>query len=79
MRLVTPTLFEVPGWEKIQFFKKAFEIYGFDKDSVSLTFKEVQHPISVGNGRIFNAISGKSTKTYDETFLVNEFTAEKNI
>ena len=70
-RLVSPTLFEVPGWKRIQFFRQTFEIFGFDKKTVSLTFDEVEHPISVGNGQVYNAMGQPLTKTYTKTFLVN--------
>ena len=71
-RLVSPTFFEVPGWERIQFFKDTFEIFGFDTKSVSLTFEEVGHPISVANGQVYNKIGTTHTKTYVKTFLVTQ-------
>lgn len=78
-RLVSPTLFEVPGWKRIQFFPETFEIFGFDKETVSLTFDEVEHPISVANGQVYNAINQPLTKTYAKTFLVNHSNIESDL
>ena len=69
-RLVFPTLFEVPGWERIQFFSETFEIFGFDKKSVSLTFEEVELPISVGNEELYYAAGYDYPYSRPSTFLV---------
>ena len=70
-RLVSPTFFEVPGWKRIIFFQKTFEIFGFDKDSVSLRYEEVVHPISVCNAHLFNLVDQTRKERYTKTFLVN--------
>ena len=64
-RLVSETLFEVEGWKRIQAIPLAFESFGFHQDSVSLTFEEVELPISIGNKHL---VGGKS---FSSTFLVS--------
>ena len=66
-RLVSETLFEVEGWKKIQAIPLAFQSFGFDPDSVSLKFEEVELPISIGN-KHFN----KHFKTSFETFETHQ-------
>ena len=65
-RLVSETLFEVEGWKRIQAISLAFESFGFDPNSVSLEFEEVELPISIGNKHYFN-----DHKTLRSTFLVS--------
>ena len=60
-RLVSETLFEVEGWKRIQAIPLAFESFGFDPDSVSLSFEEVELPISVGNKHYMGSRSLPST------------------
>ena len=64
-RLVSETLFEVEGWKRIQAIPLAFESFGYDPDSVSLKFEEVELPISIGNKHL---IGGQSLSS---TFLVS--------
>ena len=65
-RLVSETLFEVEGWKRIQAIPLAFKSFGFDPDSVSLTFEEVELPISIGNKHFYN-----THETLPRTFLVS--------
>ena len=60
-RLVSETLFEIEGWKRIQAIPLAFKAFGFDPDSVSLTFEEVELPISIGNKHIMGGQSLSST------------------
>ena len=60
-RLVSETLFEVEGWKRIQAIPLAFESFEFNPDSVSLTFEEVQLPISIGNKHLMGGQSLPST------------------
>ena len=69
-RLVSPTLLEVEGWKRIVFFPKTFEKFGFDPDSATLTFKEVELPISVGNAQIYNTVGQNYPHSCPSTFLV---------
>ena len=64
-RLVSETLFEVEGWKRIQAIPLAFKAFGFDSNSVSLKFEEVELPISIGNKHL---IGGQSLSS---TFLVS--------
>ena len=64
-RLVFETLFEIEGWKRIQAIPLAFESFGYDPDSVSLKFEEVELPISIGNKHL---IGGQSLSS---TFLVS--------
>ena len=72
-RLVSSTLLEVEGWKRIDFFPKTFKKFGFDKDSVSLTFKEVELPISIGNEQIYNTLGQTYINSHSSTFLVCNF------
>ena len=65
-RLVSETLFEVEGWRRIQAIPLAFKAFGFDPDSVSLKFEEVELPISIGNKHFRN-----THETLPSTFLVS--------
>ena len=68
-RLVSETLFEVEGWKKIQAIPLAFQSFGYDPDSVSLKFEEVELPISIGNKYLMGApMRGQSRSS---TFLVS--------
>ena len=69
-RLVNPTFFEVEGWKRIQAIPLAFESFGFDPETVTVKFEEVELPISIGNKHFIGG------KTYNKTFLVS-FNKEK--
>ena len=58
-RLVNPTLFEVEGWKRISFFPKTFDIFGFEKDSITLTYEKVEHPTATSYAKTF-LVSNKS-------------------
>ena len=68
-RLVNPTFFEIEGWKRMKFFPNALQQFGFDPVSAKLTLKEVELPISIGNGHIFNALN-IPYKSQVKTFLV---------
>ena len=70
LRLVSPTIFEVEGWKRIQAIPLAFESFGFDPETVTVKFEEVELPISIGNKHFIGG------KTYNKTFLVS-FNKEK--
>ena len=65
-RLVFETLFEIEGWKRIQAIPLAFKSFGFDPDSVSLKYEEVELPISIGNKHFV-----KTHETLPRTFLVS--------
>ena len=69
-RLVNPTFFEIEGWKRIPFFPTALAKFGFDPISAKLTLEEVDLPISIGNGPIYNA-NGQTYQAHDKTFLVS--------
>ena len=60
-QLVSETLFEVEGFKRIQAIPLAFTAFGFDPDSVSLEYQEVELPISIGNIHIMGGQSLSST------------------
>ena len=60
-RLVCETLFEVEGFKRIQAIPLAFQSFGFNPDSVSLEFEEVELPVSIGNKHIMGGQSLPST------------------
>ena len=60
-QLVSETLFEVEGFKRIEAIPLAFEAFGFDPDSVSLEFEEVELPISIGNKHVMGGQSLPST------------------
>ena len=68
-RLVNPTYFEIEGWKRIPFFPNALQQFGFDSDSAKLTFEEVDLPISIGNGQIYNSM-GWTYHPHNKTFMV---------
>ena len=68
-RLVNPTFFEIEGWKRISFFPNVLQQFGFDPDSAELTLEKVEHPISIGNGQILNAL-GFPYQSHAKTFLV---------
>ena len=65
-RLVSETLFEVEGWKRIQVIPLTFKSFGFDPDSVSLKFEEVELPISIGNKHLI-----KTHQSFSSTFFVS--------
>ena len=64
-RLVSPTIFEVEGWRRIEALPVAFESFGFDPQTVSIKFEEVELPISIGNKHFIGG------RTFNQTFLVS--------
>ena len=60
-QLVSETLFEVEGFKRIQAIPLAFQAFGFDPDSVSLKYEEVELPISIGNKHVMGGQSLPST------------------
>ena len=72
-RLVNPTFFEIEGWKRMKFFQKTLEIFGFDPNSAKLSLEEVELPISIGNGQIFNALN-IPYQSQVKTFLVKILT-----
>ena len=70
LRLVSPTIFEVEGWKRIQAIPLAFKSFGFDPETVTVKFEEVDLPISIGNKHFIGG------QTYNQTFLVS-FNIEK--
>ena len=65
-RLVSPTIFEVEGWRRIKAVPLAFESFGFDPETVTVKFEEVELPISIGNKHIIGG------QTCNQTFLVSK-------
>ena len=65
LRLVSPTIFEVEGWKRIKVIPSAFEAFGFDPQTVTVKFEEVELPISIGNKHFLGL------ETFDKTFLVS--------
>ena len=66
LRLVSPTIFEVEGWKRIQAIPLAFEAFGYDTKTISVKFEEVELPISIGNKHFIGS------RTCNQTFLVSE-------
>ena len=65
LRLVSATIFEVEGWRRIQAIPLAFEAFGFDPQSATVEFEEVELPISIGNKHFIGG------QTFNKTFLVS--------
>ena len=65
LRLVSPTIFEVEGWRRIQAIPLAFESFGFDPQTATVKFEEVELPISVGNKHFIGG------QICNQTFLVS--------
>ena len=65
LRLVSPTIFEVEGWKRIQAIPLAFKSFGFDLRTTKIKFEEVDLPISIGNKHFIGG------KTFSQTFLVS--------
>ena len=65
LRLVSPTIFEVEGWKRIQAIPLAFQAFGFDPQTATIKFEEVALPISIGNKHFIGG------KTCNQTFLVS--------
>ena len=65
LRLVCPTIFEVEGWKRIQAIPLAFEAFGFDPETATVKFEEVELPISIGNKHLIGG------QTCNQTFLVS--------
>ena len=65
LRLVFPTIFEVEGWKRIQAIPLAFESFGFDPQTATVKFEEVDLPISVGIKHLIGVHS------CNQTFLVS--------
>ena len=70
-RLVNPTLLEVEGWKRISFFSKTFDIFGFEKDSISLNYEEVGHPITNSNKNFYSSRGFQNPHSYAKTFIVS--------
>ena len=66
-RLVSPTVFEVEGWRRIEAIPLILKSFGIDPDAVSLISEEVDLPISVGN----HLLTGQQPN--DATFIVRLF------
>ena len=66
LRLVSPTNFEVEGWKRIQAIPLAFKAFGFDPETVTIQFEEVELPISIGNKHFIGG------QTFNQTFLVSQ-------
>ena len=65
LRLVSPTIFEVEGWKRIQAIPFAFKSFRFDLRSAKIRFEEVDLPISIGNKHFIGG------QTCNRTFLVS--------
>ena len=65
LRLVSPTIFEVEGWRRILAIPLAFESFGFDPETATVKFEEVELPISIGNKHFIGG------QTCSQTFLVS--------
>ena len=70
-RLVNPTLLEIEGWKRILFFPKTFDIFGFEGNSISLTYEEVGHPISNSNKNFYSSRGLPNPHSYAKTFIVS--------
>ena len=77
-RLINPTFFEIVGWQRMKFFPKTLDQFGFDPDSAKLKFEEVELPISIGNGQInnFQLSPNFAYKSHGKTFLVRKYIIE---
>ena len=65
LRLVSPTIFEVEGWKRIQDIPLAFEAFGYDTQTATVKFEEVELPISIGNKHFIGG------QTCNQTFIVS--------
>ena len=65
LRLVSPTIFEVEGWKRIQAIPLAFKSFRFDRRNAKIKFEEVELPISIGNKHFIGG------QTFNQTFLVS--------